>query len=93
MIVFRSSFVSALFLDSIHTSENTVSVMRRYENSVERNTSGTSAMLLSLDVKFVKIFRKETEYYKGYCNSSPNLHNRLTHMDIITASHNSVYIG
>lgn len=49
-------------------------------------------MLLSLDVKFVKIFRKGTMYYKGHCNSSPNLHNRLIHMDIITASQNSVCI-
>lgn len=84
--------MSALFSVSIHTSENTVSIMRLYENSVERNTSGTLTVLLSLDVKFVKIFRKETKYYQGHCNSSPNLHNRLIHMDIITANQNSMFI-
>ena len=81
-----------VFSVSIHTSENTVSIIRRYKNSVGRNTAGTSALLLSLDVNFVKIFRNQSGYYKGRSNSSPNLNNRRTHTDIINVSHKSVCI-
>jgi hypothetical protein len=86
--------VLAAFSASILTSENAVIIIRRYENSVGLNTSGTAALLLSVHVKFVKIFQKEAEYYKGHCNNSPNLNNRLTHMDIIRVivSHKSVCI-
>jgi len=85
-------FCVSCFSASIHTSENAILIIRRDENSVGSNTSGTSALLLSPDVKFVKIFRKQTEHYKGHSYSSPNLNNRLKHMDMITVSHKSVCI-
>jgi len=80
--------VSCFFGLISHTSENAVSIIRRYENFVGLNTSGTSALLLSVDVTFVNIFQRETEYYKGNCNSSPKLNN----MDVLTVSHKSVCI-
>jgi hypothetical protein len=92
MIRFRPSFVLAAFSASVHTSENAVRIIRRYENSLGCNTFGTSALLLSPDVKFVNIFRKETECHKGHSNGSPNLNKRLTHVDIITVSRKSVCI-
>lgn len=52
-----------LFSASIHTSEITDSIVRRYENSAGRNTSGTSAVLLSVDVKCVKTFLKDIQNY------------------------------
>jgi hypothetical protein len=57
--MFHSSSVSTVFSTSHRTSENTVSIMRRYENSAECKTPGAFALLLSLDVRFVTIFQEK----------------------------------
>ena len=43
-----------------------------------RNTSGTLAMLLSLDAKFVNKLQKNSQYFNTHCNIAQCLSNKVT---------------
>ena len=53
--------------------------------SKECNTTGTFALLLSLDVKFVNTFQRNTAYFNASCKTYSYLSKRFTidHRDII----------